>query len=861
MKTKMFLFTILVLCFVASVFATDVSGNVSGTWTVENSPYNVTADIVVPSSQTLTIQPGVEVVFTGDYRLTVQGQLFAVGTESDSISFSGTQTWDTIRLENETQISTFYHCIVTNGSTGINSIGAPMEIHFSRVGNMSDRAISIFGINNPAEIIIKNSKIHDTVKAGISITQNSNVIIEANEITRCGSGPQFFGAIHLQNQSADGECDPLIINNWIHHNFKQGINAWDVTSNSRINPFIINNIIEGNLTGIYLKHASGLIKNNQIINNFITGNVNSGAGIMLEGASCGTIVARNTITGNFTAFYIGVNASPNLGDEYGYPNEGENIIMDNVGPNGVLNSIVLFNTTTDVNAMNNLFHSSDSNEIAASITDSNDNPSLGTVHFEPYLVTGVVRGEIINNNPEFDDRSYIFFLRSIDEDEFGFSKIFFSDQKNFQILVEPGLYFLTVFALDENWIDDRSSNIINRLKNNRIITMIGSYGGFEEPTPLRIQEHIIYDGIDIVLDDFEFSTKITYGQSFNYEGKEIIPVTLYDWLFKTRKDLLYLYEEDDFIYYIGSRMVNIETDQWEDYFLDDAEPFMKVRNVNLYDEWTSPYADRNIVRNIGETVQIDMINYVDGYEVITSRLFVTSNLGITEKKEYNYEDFSFEEHIELLNSPTFANPNSLMPLEANKEFIYQLYDFEYEHPSSFAILDDGHFMWDPPYEVYEWDQYRIYKNNQLFTTVEIPFFYYQLDPSELIGLWHVTAYNSYDNYESASSNSVAFTNQGDEVIVKPNFSVQSYPNPWKMSSDRALIFDIKTTPGEDLTVELFNIKGQKVATLYNGKADSKESKIQIINKNIEQHKLSSGIYFYKVKTNTQSITQKMLLIK
>ena len=65
----------------------EVSGDVSGTW-YDNMLIRVTANIEVPSGDTLIIQPGVTVVFMGSYRLRVYGSLLAVGTETDSIFFT-----------------------------------------------------------------------------------------------------------------------------------------------------------------------------------------------------------------------------------------------------------------------------------------------------------------------------------------------------------------------------------------------------------------------------------------------------------------------------------------------------------------------------------------------------------------------------------------------------------------------------------------------------------------------------------------------------------------------------------------------------------------------------------------------------
>ncbi len=61
------------------------AGDVSGTWTKAFSPYHINGEITIPNDSTLTIEPGVEVVFTGHYKFNVQGRLLAIGTETDTI--------------------------------------------------------------------------------------------------------------------------------------------------------------------------------------------------------------------------------------------------------------------------------------------------------------------------------------------------------------------------------------------------------------------------------------------------------------------------------------------------------------------------------------------------------------------------------------------------------------------------------------------------------------------------------------------------------------------------------------------------------------------------------------------------------
>ncbi len=80
---------------------TEVSGSITGTntWYLANSPYWVTADITLSSGSSLTIEPGVEVIFSPEAGFTIgQAQLYCVGTSTDSILFTSYDdeigTWD-----------------------------------------------------------------------------------------------------------------------------------------------------------------------------------------------------------------------------------------------------------------------------------------------------------------------------------------------------------------------------------------------------------------------------------------------------------------------------------------------------------------------------------------------------------------------------------------------------------------------------------------------------------------------------------------------------------------------------------------------------------------------------------------------
>jgi hypothetical protein len=69
---------------------TDVSGiTTTQTWTIMGSPYRVIDDVIVPASDTLSIEPGVEIAIDAGTSLEVYGRLDARGEPGDSIRING----------------------------------------------------------------------------------------------------------------------------------------------------------------------------------------------------------------------------------------------------------------------------------------------------------------------------------------------------------------------------------------------------------------------------------------------------------------------------------------------------------------------------------------------------------------------------------------------------------------------------------------------------------------------------------------------------------------------------------------------------------------------------------------------------
>ena len=132
MKNTIFtsiLFT-LIVCYSFGQTTIPDNTNISGIWTVANSPYIIEGRAIVSNGQTLTIEPGVEIRLQSstsptpawfDYGsgnvgvIRVQGEIIANGTTTNPILFTRNNTgfWGTILIdENAANTSSFSNCII-----------------------------------------------------------------------------------------------------------------------------------------------------------------------------------------------------------------------------------------------------------------------------------------------------------------------------------------------------------------------------------------------------------------------------------------------------------------------------------------------------------------------------------------------------------------------------------------------------------------------------------------------------------------------------------------------------------------------------------------------------------------------------
>lgn len=129
-------------------------GNVSGTWTTAGSPYLVQGDITIHADSTLIIEQGVDVSFTGYYKLSANGPLEAVGTEADSIHFfpaTTTSCWNGICINGSSSDTTrLVYCSIRNCTSPVSCIFSSPIISHSTIAYGESAAIYVFLQGSPA---------------------------------------------------------------------------------------------------------------------------------------------------------------------------------------------------------------------------------------------------------------------------------------------------------------------------------------------------------------------------------------------------------------------------------------------------------------------------------------------------------------------------------------------------------------------------------------------------------------------------------------------------------------------------------------------------------------------------------------
>lgn len=858
MKTLAFILGIILVF--GNLGAIEISGTQSGTWSATNNPHNLVGDVTIPNGQTLSIEPGVEIYARGNYRITAEGIILAVGTEADSIRFLGGQDdpnalWGGIRLEHTSQASQFSRCYIEKATYGINSINSPAAILRCRF-NLNQKGMQLYGIGGPALVEVYYNIVENSVQNGILIAQNSLARIIDNEIRYNGTGTQYYAAIQLSNQSGGGQNSPEICGNHIHHNYKQGITAWDVAAANAIQPYIHDNLIEYNLTGIYLLNASGFVENNIIRYNFISGNPDSGAGVMVAGATSAPYFERNEIYNNFTGFYIGNNAQPVLGDLSIYHAwaQGQNSIFSNYDESGLLHSVYCYSYTNSsivIKAENNYWGTDDPAQINLGIYDQLDYPSLPLVDYDPWLGDGpaltYLSGTLDYNGDEALANHRIEILGSV------------SETVKYTAQVALGTQFSLEFEIDEPFYVLAMADVVGQ---DRIL--YAAPGGFYYPTLFEPEEQ--NSAGNLFFHDYQTPHHYYITGSPEQDADHLIyPVYHkfwhYHWDYTN-----WFYDDGD--YRFLKRHTRYHPDKNLEFELSDGMMWDKFQNRQPGESWQrwEVMDDLGMLRN-------SIIYYFELDDGMVENRWATkllTQIDLGTGKVISQMEYVMYEEAYLYNFDSDANLDNWMlvsggffNLPLNEDSItrfvtwtpcYSPWQVLYD-PIQYAENGVLELHWQPPAKdyIHTWTHYRIYDNDQILAIVdyEQPCYMGAISNNQS-HLIKITAYDG--NLESDPSGILYLPSTASEDLVSSPMMVKTYPNPFSSK----LFIELETGKSIAGEVSIYNLRGQKIRSQS---FDTKDGKGHLTwdGRDSQGNTCSKGIYFIRVNSpGRPAITKRIV---
>ncbi len=287
-----------------------------------------------------------------------------------------------------------------------------------------------------------------------------------------------------------------------------------------------------------------------------------------------------------------------------------------------------------------------------------------------------------------------------------------------------------------------------------------------------------------------------------------------------------------------------------------------------YATWETPIDDRLDRTDI--KTEIKAITNDDTRDLIGYNVYLDGS----------YVEFTtdlFYQFNGLVNGTAYIAGVSAVYDEGESEIIELEFTFVLDPPQNLdveCIEDHAHFTWEAPVADMRDGKRNIKISEE--STRDLTGYNVYLDQIEVATNIPDMEYDFYDliygNYYDAGVK--AIYDEGTSELVEINFQYTgtgtgnilpliteltgNYPNPF--NPETTISFSI-TQNSDFVTLEVFNLKGQKVKTLINEKLPAGNHQVIWDGKNENNKSVSSGIYFYKMNSNNYTSIKKMILMK
>ncbi|MBN2156808.1 MAG: right-handed parallel beta-helix repeat-containing protein [Candidatus Lokiarchaeota archaeon] len=328
-----------------------VGGSISSstTWDISNSPYYVASDLTVEPNIRLTIDSGVQVLFTGDYSVNVKGELHAIGTFDNPIIFTSDFSnpekgdWEAINFQS-------------------NNLSQKSELEYVEFSYGENGVLLNNDLVNVSNCVFE----YNTNGIYVNFWESSDItVIFSNNTFRFNDyGINFyrFGFSYLTL---------LFEHNQVYENSEDGIYFWEGKSRSNWN-FTNNQIFNNSKNGINFRSLYDMYSQINIFHNEIH---------------------HNGVNGIFLDYLL---------EWYNYDNSFK-IQHNNIFNNTQYNIECTYEyPSIIINAAKNWWGTTDAEIIQSKIRDHDDDSSFSYVEYYPYLYSRLIFNEHPKQIPGFN---------------------------------------------------------------------------------------------------------------------------------------------------------------------------------------------------------------------------------------------------------------------------------------------------------------------------------------------------------------------------------------------------------------------------------------------------------------------------
>jgi len=218
----------------------EISGIISGNLAYRSSVYHAIGDLIVEENSSLTIEPGVKILFADSVRFIVHGNLNVNGSKVQPVELSSQENaWKGIKVLSAPDTVLFHFCEIEN-------------IRLNNTDSLNDGAVGIY--NSTAEIENCIFRHNYSRNGGALYVENGNLSIW-NSVFYNNISITFGGAVLLNRSTAQ------VINNTFYDNFSNNyggaIALFQEQSTELQNNIFELNRPQDNGTSIYLDNGSG----------------------------------------------------------------------------------------------------------------------------------------------------------------------------------------------------------------------------------------------------------------------------------------------------------------------------------------------------------------------------------------------------------------------------------------------------------------------------------------------------------------------------------------------------------------------------------------------------------------------------